>query len=96
VLRVSFNRRIEIHADFIVIYLIAFSDHDCHRAIAFTNSTAIVYSNARRPAYVESAGLESPWVIKHWIVEHRTWVAIANAHAIFIACRATCASGDKR
>lgn len=95
-LRVSFNRRIEIHADFIVIHLIAFSDRDFHRAIAFTNSTAIFYSNARRPAYVESAGLESPWVIKHWIVKQRTWVGDSDAHAVFTARDATGKGGRER
>jgi hypothetical protein len=47
VLEARFCTRIEIHADFIVIHLVAVSDCECRLgAVAFTNSTAIVYSDA--------------------------------------------------
>ena len=79
-LRARFYRRIEFHADFIVIPLIVISDGDQRGAIAFANSSAIIYSDAGRPAHAESAG-----ILEYSSVEYWPWVAVANAHATFIA-----------
>jgi len=76
-----------IHADFIVIHLVAVSDCDCRcGAIAFAHATAVIYADAFRPANAEPAR----------IVEHWSWVSDADAHAIFSARRAIRAGGRER
>ncbi len=59
-------------------------------AIAFANSSAIIYSHAGRPAHAESARVIEHWSIEYssveyWPIEYGPWVAVANAHATFIA-----------
>ena len=76
-----------IHADFIVIHLVAVSDCDCRcGANGYAHATAVIDSDAFRPANAQPAR----------IVEHWSRAGGADADTIFSARRAIRAGGSER
>ena len=78
-----------IHADFIVIHLVAVSDCDCRcGAIGHAHATAFIYADAFRPANAEPAIVERP---SKPVAQSR-----GNAHTLFSAHRAIRSGGRER